>query len=264
VSVRDDLKRYDLFGWDYEAINPLAEAEVAWHVTWVRRTGGPVLGLACGTGRLLARLAAAGFETLGLDLSDAMLARAQENASSQPPGAQRLVSLVKADMSRFDLGRQFGLVFIADNSFRELRTRKALLTCLRCARRHLRDGGRLLVTERRFNPSLYADGVRRFGWSQPTPHPRTGEPVSRRGELRLSKDHRRLIGKFIYRTTHSDGTQTLEECPINAPILTKPEYLGLFCRAGFTTQVFTGYREMEDDGSDPILCFVCTKQNSRY
>lgn len=255
--MRDDLKRYDLFGWDYESINPPTDAEVDWHLSWARRTGGPVLGLACGTGRLLGRLAMAGFETVGIDLSEAMLARAGENISALPPDARGRMSLVKADMSRFDLGRRFGLVFIADNSFRELRTRKALLACLRCARNHLRDGGRLLITERRFNPSLYARGVRSFGWSQPKPHPQSGEAVSRRGELRLSKDRRRLTGKFIYRTAHADGTQTLDECPIIAPILTKPEYLDLFSRAGFVAQTFAGYREAEDDGKDPMLCFVC-------
>jgi len=41
-------KRYELFGWDYEAINPLAKQEVRWHLHWAPKASGPVLGLACG------------------------------------------------------------------------------------------------------------------------------------------------------------------------------------------------------------------------
>lgn len=116
--------RYDLFGWDYEAFNTLTDAEAAWHEMWARRTGGPLLGLACGTGRLLCRLARACFDVVGLDLSDAMLALARKNISMLPPEAGRRITLMRRDMSDFDLGGKFGLVFIADNSFREVGTRR--------------------------------------------------------------------------------------------------------------------------------------------
>jgi SAM-dependent methyltransferase len=252
-----DNSRYDRFGWDYESINPPSGAEVEWHLLWARRTGGPVLGLACGTGRLQCELARAGIETLGLDLSAEMLAMARRHAAALPAEARGRVEFVSGDMSRFDLGRQFSLVSIADNSFRELPTRRQLLSCLRCIRRHLRPGGRLLITERRFNPSLYAGGRRVFGWSEPKPHPQTGEMIARRGEIVLSRDRRRIRGTFIYRTTRNDGSETIEECPWSAPILQKQEYVNLFARAGFSTQVLQGYQEVEDDAREPILCFVC-------
>lgn len=253
-----DNTRYDRFGWDYESINPPSGAEVQWHLLWARRTGGPVLGLACGTGRLQCELARAGIETVGLDLSAEMLAMARRHAVALPAEARSRLQFVSGDMSHFDLGRRFSLVSIADNSFRELPTRRQLLECLKCIRRHLLPGGQLLITERRFDPAIYSGGRRVFGWSEPKPHPQTGEMVSRRGEIRLSKDHRRLRGKFIYRTTRGDGSETIEECPWSAPILSKQEYLELFAMAGFTARVFQGYREVEDDGSDLVLCFVGT------
>jgi ubiquinone/menaquinone biosynthesis C-methylase UbiE len=252
-----DLARYDLFGWDYESVNALTETEVQWHLTWARRTGGPVLALACGTGRLLCRLAEAGFETVGLDLSDTMLALARRNADTLASEARSRLQFVKANMTYFDLKRRFGMVMIADNSFREQKTRRDLHSCLRCIRRHLLPGGRLLVTERRFNPALFPDGRRAFGWSEPRPHPQTGEMVCRRGEIRLSKDHRRIRGKFVYKTAREDGSETVEECPWSGPILQKQEYVELFARAGFTARVCSGYQEIEDEGRDPILCFVC-------
>jgi SAM-dependent methyltransferase len=259
MTKRIDLKRYDLFGWDYESVNALTDAEVQWHLLWAGRTGGPVLGLACGTGRLLCRLAKAGFEVLGLDLSPTMLGLARRNVSRLPAEARARVRLIRGDMSRFSLGRQFGLIAIADNSFRELRTRKSLLACLRCIRRHLLPHGRVLITERRFDPSLYPEGRRVWGWSEPHPHPGTGEMISRRGEILLGRDHRRARGVFVYRTTHRDGGETIQECPWSAPILRKQEYMKMFRRAGFAASVFPGYREVKDDGRDPLLCFVCRR-----
>ena len=96
-----------------------------------------------------------------------------------------------------------------------------------------------------------------FGWSDPKPHPETGEFVSRRGEIRLSRDRKRISGKFIYKITHGDGSETIEQYPWSAPLLQKQEYLTLFTRAGFDTQTFVSYKETPDDGKAPILCFVC-------
>ena len=36
----DELKRYELFGWDYELVNPLSDQEMAWHRARAERTGG--------------------------------------------------------------------------------------------------------------------------------------------------------------------------------------------------------------------------------
>ncbi len=252
-----DLKRYERFGWDYESINTLTDEEVGWYEMWTRRTSGPVLGLACGTGRLLCRLAEAGFDVVGGDLSDTMLSFARMNITKLPSAARKRIRLVKADMSNFTLSEQFGLVFIADNSFREQKTRGDLLACLNCIRRHLKPHGKLLITERRFDPSLFPNGRRSFGWSDPQPHPETGELVSRRVEIRLSKNRKRIGGKFIYKITHIDGSESIEECPWSAPMLDKQEYIDLFARAGFDTQTFVGYKEVQDDGRNPFLCFVC-------
>ena len=262
MGTDPDLKRYELFGWDYETVNALTDAEVRWHEMWARRTGGPLLGLACGTGRLLCRLAEAGFEVVGIDLSETMLRIARRNVARLRTAARRRIRLVKLNMTDFELGRRFGLIFIADNSFRDQKTRKDLLSCLRCIRGHLKPNGKLLITERRFDPLLYPDGRRSFGWSEPRPRPVTGELVSRRGEICLSKDRKRVRGTFFYKTVHADGSETIEECPWSAPILSTQEYIRLFTRAGFDTQTFVGYKEISDDGKDPILCFVCAPKGN--
>ena len=253
------LKRYDLFGWDYPLHCPLSRQEVAWHLGWARRTGGPLLTLACGTGRLVCRLVAAGFDVTGIDLSDTMLHLARSNVARLPAAARRRVRLIKADMTEFGLRRAFGMIFIADNSFREVRTRARMRSCLRCIQRHLTPTGRVLITERRFDPSLYRGGRRSFGWSQTFRHPKTGQRVCRRGEIRLSKDRRRVRTRFIYKTVDPSGIERIEVCPWSGPVLTKRQYLQLFQRAGFAVETHCGYREGPDDGKNPVLCFVCRR-----
>jgi len=252
-----EQKRYELFGWDYELIQPLTEAEVRWHEVWAGRTGGPVLVLACGTGRLACRLAAGGFEVAALDLSETMLRLARKHVAALSAAARSRVRLIRGDMADLDLEQQFGLVVIADNSFRMLRTRARLLRCLRRIRQHLAPTGKLLITERRFDPAVYAAGPRVLAWSQPIAHPDTGDSVRRRGEIRLSANANRVRGQFTYETIRADGGKSLQHCPWSAPILPTGEYIRLFAQAGFDTRTYVGYRETLDDGEDPTLCFVC-------
>jgi SAM-dependent methyltransferase len=144
--------RYELFGWDYPLISPLAERAVAWYLRFAKQTGGPVLELACGTGRLLARLAAEGFAATGLDLSDKMLALARQQIDALPPKDRNRVQLVRANMKDFSFHGEFGLICLADNSFRVLLAREDQLACLARVRQHLRfeasSPATFLMTER--------------------------------------------------------------------------------------------------------------------
>src|SRR4051812_24989287 len=76
------------------------------------QTGGPVLELACGTGRLTVPLAQAGHECVGLDASENMLGHARQKALA----AGVPVELIRADMTDFDMGRRFGLIVLSCNS----------------------------------------------------------------------------------------------------------------------------------------------------
>jgi len=109
-----------------------------------------VLELACGTGRLLLPLAAAGSRITGIDLSPTMLALAREK--SKAAGLSRRIRLVHQDMRTVDLGRRFDLVVIALNSLMHLTEQAAQLETLQNAARHLAPRGRLVVDL--FNPDV--------------------------------------------------------------------------------------------------------------
>jgi SAM-dependent methyltransferase len=112
------------------------------------RTGGPILELAVGSGRLAVPLAEAGYDVTGVDLDPAMLARARRRAeASDASRAAARVTLVEADLVDLalpDAGR-FQLAFLALNSLLVLPTRSAQRGALRTLARHLAPGGVAVV-----------------------------------------------------------------------------------------------------------------------
>src|SRR2546421_405510 len=65
-----DPQIYDLQDEGYYDDYPLTEQ-------WARSLGGPLLDLACGTGRMALRMAALGYQVTGVDITPEMIARAR-------------------------------------------------------------------------------------------------------------------------------------------------------------------------------------------
>jgi SAM-dependent methyltransferase len=129
----------EYYDYDHDSLS-----ELPFYLELARECGSPILELACGTGRLLAPLAEAGFEMVGIDLSEAMLAVCRRKVDEK--GLAGRVYLARADMATFDLSRQdFSLAFVAFQSFMHLHTQADQLACLARAYRHLRPGGLFVV-----------------------------------------------------------------------------------------------------------------------
>jgi SAM-dependent methyltransferase len=111
------------------------------HVGFARRFGGPVLELACGTGRLLAPLAAAGFPVVGVDSSGPML----ERASARLAALGLQATLVEQPLERLELKGQFRTIILGLDSFGLLIKRETQLAALRAARAHATHDGRLVL-----------------------------------------------------------------------------------------------------------------------
>jgi SAM-dependent methyltransferase len=131
-----------------------SRADVKLFVDAAVASGGPVLELGCGTGRVLLPTARAGIEITGLDLAEPMLDILRGKLAAEPEEVRRRVSLLRGDMRSFDLGRRFALVTIPFRPFQHLLTVEDQMSCLGCIERHLENGGRLILDV--FNPSLEA------------------------------------------------------------------------------------------------------------
>jgi len=141
-------------------------------------TGGPVLELGAGTGRVAIPLAEAGLAVVGLDRSPAMLRIADAKRRALPPVVRRRLRFVEGDMTAFRLGRRFGLVFAAFRVFMSLTEPDAQRSALATIRRHLRPGG-LLVLDL-FDPRLpYLEPGATMTETIEVRHPETGRRVRR-------------------------------------------------------------------------------------
>jgi SAM-dependent methyltransferase len=92
---------------------------------------------ACGTGRLLYRLAQAGHEVSGLDLNERAVAFCNQRLEKHgfPPSAY------VADMSDFTVKKKVNAAFNTINSFRHLLTQRAAVKHMRCVAAALKKGG---------------------------------------------------------------------------------------------------------------------------
>jgi len=143
------VEAYDAF---YSSGGSQIAGDVDFYGCIARETGGPVLELACGTGRIALALAEAGVDVTGVDHSDGMLMTARRKVAELPAGVRDRLSLVNQDMSELDLGRRFGFIFVPFRSFQHLLTVDLQRKSLEAIRRHLESNGRLAL--HLFDPRL--------------------------------------------------------------------------------------------------------------
>ena len=141
-------------------------ADVDFYVQAAAASGGPVLELGCGTGRILIPTARAGIEIVGLDAAAGMLDACRQRLQSEQPAVRERVRLHQGDMRHFDFGSRFRLVTIPFRPFQHLVTVEDQLACLGAIRHHLVPGGRLVFDcfnrRMRSRPSRYPTAAASF------------------------------------------------------------------------------------------------------
>jgi SAM-dependent methyltransferase len=135
-------------GRHYDALNSDLVADIPFYVEEARKADGSALELACGTGRLTIPIAQGGVEIVGLDLSASMLAHARTKAKA----AGVDIELVEGDCCSFDLGRKFGLIFMAFNSLQHLHDYASQAALFANVRKYLAEDGRFIFDV--FNPRM--------------------------------------------------------------------------------------------------------------
>lgn len=134
-NLYDFPKYYDLvFGSDWKAEYDFLQACFAKHAKRkVRRLFEP----ACGTGRLMFRLAKAGYDVAGNDLNPKAVAYCNDRLRRHQFPATATVG----DMSDFKVRRKFDAAFNMINSFRHLPTEKSAENHFRCMADAVAKGG---------------------------------------------------------------------------------------------------------------------------
>ena len=78
--------------------------DVPFYLDLARRYGGPVLEIACGTGRVLLEIARNGIEIWGIDLSKEQLTVLNSKLLKEPERTRNLVRVFNRDMRTFFSG----------------------------------------------------------------------------------------------------------------------------------------------------------------
>ena len=134
---------YDEWADTYDTVYSYVLEDIPFYVQRAREAGGPVLELACGTGRVTIPIAAEGIDIVGLDFSPAMLQIAERKSRGLAESAGH-VSLIEADMRDFRLDQRFDLAIIPFRGFQALLTVEDQTAALARIQEHLNPGGRLV------------------------------------------------------------------------------------------------------------------------
>ena len=143
----------------YDSVYAYVTEDIPFYVEEARRSGGPVLELGCGTGRVALPIARAGIETVGLDVSPKMLDAARRKAAGLMDDDGPLL-LLQGDMRELALDRAFSLVIIPFRGFLSLLSVDDQVRTLSRVRDHLATDGRLVFDIFVPDPDMLRDVIR--------------------------------------------------------------------------------------------------------
>jgi cyclopropane fatty-acyl-phospholipid synthase-like methyltransferase len=159
---------YDLLAPFYDIEHARFEEDVSLYINFAELSGGPLLELACGSGRLLVPLAYEGYELTGVDSSRSMLNLAQR--ALEEAGVQEQCTLVQENMSTMHLEQKFRMAFIALGSFGHVCTRQEQRQTLAVVHDHLTAGSKFIMdisnTDVRYMEQLSGQVLHQGTWKR--------------------------------------------------------------------------------------------------
>jgi SAM-dependent methyltransferase len=207
------------------------------------RTGGPVLEVGCGTGRVLLPLAQAGARLTGLDISAQMLAVARTKLKAA--GLANRVDLVEGDARTFDLPTRFRMCFIALNTFMHMTTPEMQEAVLRRIREHLVPGGLLVLDLFNPHPDLLDDADGRLVHDFTRPGPGEGAVSTRFHSQRVDPARQILEITFFYDEQGADGLLRRTVAPFDLYYFTRREIELLLTTCGYVVENSYGSYDLD-------------------
>jgi SAM-dependent methyltransferase len=235
---------YAAFARLYDVFYDDVRADIDMYLGFAQRTGGRVLEIGVGTGRVAIPLAQAGYAVTGIDASEAMLAIARDKAA-QAGGADRL-TLVRAEMQSFDLSARFDCAVVPINTFMHNLTLDDQLATLGCIRKHLAPGGLLILDL--FNPDPNLPDDRRLVLHRARPGV-NGQPILQFTTRSIDWENQRVLAMFIVDEPDAQGLIRRTTFPFELRFLFRNEVELLMRQAGFTIEAVYGSYDLDAYGA---------------
>jgi ubiquinone/menaquinone biosynthesis C-methylase UbiE len=222
--------------YDWENARTLGRRDVPFWRTVALASGGPVLELGCGTGRVAMPLGRAGVDLVGIDRSEPMLARARRRVARARLDGQ--VGLVRGDIRALPFpASAFAVVMAPYGVLQSLLRERDLATTLAAVHRVLRSGGTFGVELVADLPSWgeYRKRVSLKGWRRV----RGGAHVTLVETVR--QDRARHLTIFDQEFTERRGHQRrTRHFALTFRTLSVPQMVRRLEKAGFETTALLG------------------------
>lgn len=218
---------YDLEMSDFQADLPFYLERVM--------TGGTILEIGCGSGRLSRPLAATGAAVIAVDLSLAMLRLARLKTGTN-------ISYLCMDMTELALSGKFDTIIIAYHTLNLLVSGDRIKRCLQQLRTVLKPGGKLLLQLFVPDQTLLALGAKKLFQFQIIEQPEGGKVIKeiRRGyaDEQLILEERYRVRPRLAGAVNEDLSHTLHLAAFSAE-----KWQGLLLDSGFRIhRQFSGYK----------------------
>jgi SAM-dependent methyltransferase len=230
---------YDRIAPFYDPWSRTVTEDVGFYVDHAVESGGPVVELAVGTGRIAVPIARAGVSVIGVDTSPAMLAVAR-SAAEQADVAD-LVDLRVGDLRDPPVSERVPLVICPFRSLLHMETEAEKLRALRAAHALVEPGGRFVFDV--FAPSR--DDI---------------EETHDRWLEREPGIFERAVWDEATRTLSLSVRSGGETTTFGLHWLSAPEWLRLLDEAGFEVEELFGWFDRRPYGDEEDMVFVCRKR----
>ena len=229
---------YDRIARFYDPWSRSVVEDVEFYVEEALASGGPVVELAVGTGRIAVPIAEAGLEVIGVDSSPEMLAVARERAAAA--GVSERLDLRVGDLRAPPVGERVPLAICPFRSLLHMETESEKLKALRAVHGLLEPGGRFVFDV--FSPS--ADDIAET-------HDRWLEREPGIFERAVWNESTRTLALSV---RSSDVTETFELHWLSAP-----EWLRLLDEAGFEVDDVYGWFDRRPYDGEEDMVFRVTR-----
>jgi SAM-dependent methyltransferase len=263
--MKAGVEPYKITSQHYDAAYAAKQdlVDLPFYLDLARKSGGPVLEIACGTGRVLLQVAREGIPITGVDNSRPMLRVLKAHVQTEPRDVQRKITLHEGDMRSFRLRKKYPLVIIPFRPMQHMYTLKDQLQALTTAAFHLHKNGTLAFDV--FYPKFKSmdEGIGQevldLEW------PRDSDSVVRRYFRKDSLDKIKQVFSFtfIFRTYAAGKLVREESEPFQLSYYTYPHLRALFLLAGLEPLAEYGSFAKEPlDNSAQQMIFLLKKAKS--